>query len=150
VLFFRLQGEGAREILGSRARRSTRACAVIVYREVDVDHTSPPSSPGLRPADALAILRTGYCLVVPVDAEVRHVEAFVCFGLPGVVLEGRADEVDLASVAKNEVTSADLGRVRQLLCGQQPTRGEPVLNGRELFYVGGGRSSGVDVCDQMR
>jgi hypothetical protein len=53
-------------------------------------------------------------------------------------------------VAKNEVASADVGRVRQLLCGQHPARCEPILDRSELFYVGGGGRSGLDVRDQMR
>src|SRR5215210_3314989 len=114
VLFLGLQGEGAREVLGSRARRSARACAAIVRGEVDVDHTSPPSGLGFRPTDALALPGTGHRLLFPIDAEVRHVEAFVCFGLPGVVLEGRADEIDPAGVARNEVAPTNVGRVRQL------------------------------------
>ena len=73
VLFSWLQGEGAWEILGSRARRSTQACGAIVRGEVDVDHTSSPSGPGLRPTDALALLGTGYYLPFPVDAEVCYV-----------------------------------------------------------------------------
>jgi hypothetical protein len=99
VLFLWLQGEGAWEILGSRARRSMRVCAAIVWGEVDVDHNSPPSGSALRPTDALAPLGTGHRYPFPIDEEICHVEAFVGFSLPGVVLEGWADEVDLASMA---------------------------------------------------
>ena len=76
--------------------------------------TSSPSSLGFRPTDALAPLRTGHRFLFPVDAEVCHVEAFVSFGLPGVVLEGWADEVDLVGVARNEVGATYVGGVRQL------------------------------------
>jgi hypothetical protein len=118
VLFFRLQGEGAWEILRSHARRSTRACAAIVWREVDVEYTSPPSGLGFGPTDAPALPGTAHLLLFPVDAVVCHIEAFACSGLPGVVLEGRVDEVDLmAGVARNEIAPTNLGRVRQVLRG---------------------------------
>jgi hypothetical protein len=70
---------------------------------------------------------------------------------PGVVLEGWADEVDLlVDVAKNEVAATYVGGVRQLEGGQHPVRRKPPLDGRKLFYVGGGGCSCVDVRDQMR
>jgi len=56
-----------------------------------VDHTSPPSGSGLRPADALAAPRTGCRLLFPVNTEVCHVEAFASFCLPGAILVGRSD-----------------------------------------------------------
>src|SRR3954467_10679713 len=53
-------------------------------------------------------------------------------------------------MARNEVAATNVGRVRQLLCGQHPARCKPVLDGRNLFEVGGGGRSGVDLRDQMR
>src|SRR5215210_1273296 len=77
----RIKAENVQSILGSRARRSTRACAAIVWGEIDVDHTSPPSSLGFGPTDALALPGTAHRLLFPVDEEVCHVEAFVGVGL---------------------------------------------------------------------
>src|SRR3712207_8427378 len=53
---------------------------------------------------SLTPLRTNYCLLFPVDAEVCDVEAFVGFGLPCVVFVGRAYEVDLVSMADRKST----------------------------------------------
>ena len=150
ALLLAVESEGAWEVLGLCARRPARARGALGGRKADVDHTLSPSGPGLRPADAFAPLGTGYRLLFPVEAEVCHLEAFASFFLPATIFVGRFDEIDLAGMAPNEVATADVSGVRQLLGGQKPAFRKPFLHVTKLFYVGGGGRIHVDVSDQMR
>ena len=92
--------------------QAARTRGSIVRGEVNTDYLSATGGLGLGSAHAaFAPLGRGYRLVVPADTKVRHVEVFVGFRLLSVVFVGRTDEVDLASVARNEVAAADAGSV---------------------------------------
>ena len=85
------------------------------------------------PSTGLA-LRTGGLQVLPIDLEMRYIEALVCFGLPAVVREDRTNELAaLLLLTLHAQCSIDVACIHDLFLGQEVMRGQVLLN--DLCHV---------------
>jgi hypothetical protein len=88
--------------------------------------------------------------VVPVDAEPAEVEATLVAGLPAAVGRQRTDQLDaVVGASGKHAVHADIGRVDQMLVGQQAHAGEVGVASWHGIHVGGGGHRGRHVHDQV-